>query len=199
MNYLLWVGAASVVMFPAVFLIDGWTRPQYRPTYHAVSALSLGRRGWIQKTNFVVCGAGIVVGAIALVATLESGVLAVMVGGWGLALVMSGVFTMDPMRGYPPGTPNSTPDDVSAAHNFHDWAGLVVFALAPLTPAVSIFIVGDTGWQVYSALTAIAGIFGAGAFGHAWEQDHPRTGLVQRATIVVCWAWLGLLFYCAVG
>ncbi|WP_262403427.1 hypothetical protein [Actinomadura sp. CNU-125] len=32
------------------------------------------------------------------------------------------------------------------------------------------------------------------AFGQAWETDSARAGLVQRATIIVGWFWLGLLF-----
>lgn len=58
MNVLLWAGAVGALLFPVVFLIDGWTRPQYRPMYHPVSALALGRRGWIQTTNFVLSGTG---------------------------------------------------------------------------------------------------------------------------------------------
>lgn len=194
MNFLLWAGAAGALVFPVVFLIDGWTRPQYRPMYHPVSALALGRRGWIQKSNFVLSGTVITAGAIALASALDSGVLAAMTGAWGLSLVASGIFTMDPMRGYPPGTPETTPSNVSLAHKLHDRAGMFVFALAPLTPVIAIFVIADPGWQVYSAATALVGVIGSGGFGQAWEHDHPRTGLIQRATIISCWIWLGLLF-----
>ena len=194
MSFLLWAGATGSLLFPIVFLVDGWTRPGYRPMRHPVSALALGARGWIQTTNFVSCGIGIAAGAVALAPALNSVVLAVVIGVLGLSLVASGVFTMDPMRGYPPGTPDDTPADVSFRHTLHDWAGMLVFVLAPLAPVVAVFVVPGVGWKIYSAVTAAVGFTTSGAFGQAWENDHPRTGLIQRATLVTCLIWLGILF-----
>ncbi|HEX6236677.1 MAG TPA: DUF998 domain-containing protein [Acidimicrobiales bacterium] len=51
---LVWGGAAGAVGFVMVFLVDGATRPGYSPARHPVSALSLGSRGWVQVTSFVV-------------------------------------------------------------------------------------------------------------------------------------------------
>jgi hypothetical membrane protein len=62
-NGLLAAGVVGHVLFVLVFLVDGVTRPGYRPTYHAVSALDRGRRGWVQAANFVVCGLLITVSA----------------------------------------------------------------------------------------------------------------------------------------
>ncbi|MBE1484431.1 putative membrane protein [Plantactinospora soyae] len=53
---LLGCGAVAPGLFILVFLVDGATRAGYDPTYHPVSALSLGPRGWIQITNFVLTG-----------------------------------------------------------------------------------------------------------------------------------------------
>jgi len=51
-----WAGILGPVLFVAIFTIEGWLRPDYQPLSTYVSALSLGPRGWIQMTNFVVFG-----------------------------------------------------------------------------------------------------------------------------------------------
>ncbi|MGI5269441.1 DUF998 domain-containing protein [Nonomuraea sp. CA-218870] len=199
MTALLWLGALGSWLFVVTFTLDGWTRPGYRPVRHPVSALALGPRGWVQGANFILCGLAITVGAVALGSALGSVPLAAAIAVFGLALVASGVFPMDPMRGYPPGTPDTTPEAVSTRHRLHDWAGALVFGLLPLCALIAVFVLPDAGWKWYSALTATA--LGAGfvAFSQAWENDHPRSGLVQRATIIVGWVWLGLVFTYAAG
>ncbi len=187
------IGAVAAVAFVLVFTVDGWTRPGYDPVRQPVSALAGGPRGRIQTTNFVACGAGICVGALGLAGL--SWPLAAAVAVFGAALVASGAFPMDAMRGYPPGTPDTTPDSYSRRHHLHDQAGLVVFlalptaaALAALTPAL------DGPMRVYSAVTAAVFLALLGAFSRAWEGDSRYAGLWQRLTIVLGWTWLAVLF-----
>ncbi|WP_432052274.1 DUF998 domain-containing protein [Streptomyces xiamenensis] len=54
MTFLLWLGALGCRLFVVTFLVDGWTRPGYRPVRQAVSAPALGVRGWIQNANVIV-------------------------------------------------------------------------------------------------------------------------------------------------
>ncbi|WP_026402526.1 DUF998 domain-containing protein [Actinomadura rifamycini] len=199
MTALLWAGAAGAWGFVAVFLLDGWTRPGYRPVRHPVSALALGPRGWVQTANFAVCGALITAGGVAVAGPLDSAVLAGAIAVFGASLVASGVFPMDAMRGYPPGAPDGTPAETSLRHRLHDHAGAVVFGSLPVAAAVAAFAVPDPAWRWYSGVTAVLFTAGFGAFGHAWETDSARAGLVQRATIIVGWLWLGLLFAYAAG
>ncbi len=195
MTPLLWAGAAGSWLFVAVFLVDGLTRPGYHPVRHPVSALALGPRGWVQTTNFVVCGLLITAGALALPFFF----LAVATATLGLALVASGVYRMDPMRGYPPGTSKRTPRKYSRAHQLHDRAGMVVFVLLPLTPLIAVFTLGDPLWKLVSGVVAVTTAVASGAFGRLWEDDSPYTGLVQRVTIGLGLAWLGALFVYGTG
>lgn len=55
-TYLLICGAAAGPLFIAVFFIEGALRPGYSAMRQAVSALSVGTRGWIQQGNFIVVG-----------------------------------------------------------------------------------------------------------------------------------------------
>jgi len=159
-----------------------------------VSALALGPRGWVQTTNFLLCGAAIATGAVAVGAALGNTLLAVAIGVFGLALIASGVFPMDPMRGYPPGTPDGTPAGTSRPHRLHDAAGIVVFGSLPVAAAIAALALHDPVWRWWSGLTAIAMTAGFIIFGQAWEEDAPRAGLVQRAVIIPGWSWLGALF-----
>ena len=56
LRLLLACGALGPLLFIVVFLIEGATRPNYSAWHHFVSSLSLGEGGWMQITNFLLCG-----------------------------------------------------------------------------------------------------------------------------------------------
>lgn len=194
---LLLAGAGGAMLFIAVFTLDGATRPGYRPRYHPVSALSLGRRGWLQKANFVVSGGLIAlggVGAFGEIGRLAGLAMAVL----GLGLIASGLFTMDAMRGYPPGTPAEDPGAFSQAHLLHDWFGMVVFSGFALVPFITGFALETWAWTIFAWVAAALAAAFAGWFATAWENDAAETGLVQRVTIVVSLGWLAITLVGAV-
>jgi hypothetical membrane protein len=57
MRLLLACGAIGPLLNIVVFLILGATRPYYSAWQIPISSLSLGEGGWMQITNFIVCGA----------------------------------------------------------------------------------------------------------------------------------------------
>jgi hypothetical membrane protein len=196
---LLVCGPAGAALFVAVFLVDGATRPGYDPTYHPVSALSLGDRGWVQIANFVVSGLLLTAFAAGLRRVVRAGRASVwgplLLGGFGIALALSGVFVMDPTRGYPPGIPVDA-TGASWQYAVHDGAGIVVFLSLP----VACFVVARRfaarprpGWVLYCVATGLAGLALFVWFGVAWEADHPRTGLIQRVMIIVDLTWVAAL------
>ena len=125
---LLTCGVVGAVLFVITFLIDGATRPGYRPLYHPVSALALGSRGWVQTSNFAVTGVLMIAAAAGIREALDVTFGPALLALFGVGLVVSGAFTMDPMRGYPPGTDPGTPTALSRRHKIHDVFGFVVFA-----------------------------------------------------------------------
>lgn len=184
------VGAVAAVLFVVVLAVDGATRPGYRPVRHPVSALALGPRGWVQTTSFVGCGAGVALGGLglALGPSVLLGLAAVLLG---VGLVASGVWPMDPMRGYPPGTAEGDPDVLSRSHVRHDQAGAVVFLLLPALPAIGALSAPlPTAARVASGLLAVLVGVGVARFTRAWEADAPRAGLEQRVPIVLALLWL---------
>lgn len=188
-----WVGASGALLFILVFLVDGWTRQGYSPVRHPVSALALGSRGWVQTWNFVVCGAAIAVGGSGLIGAGGSVLLGGSVVVFGLALIASGIFPMDPMRAYPPGTPDRDPDRHTLRHTAHDHAGVVVFLALPVTAMIAAFTLPGALERTVSAVTAAGLLLGFAAFGTAWEHNSPRAGLIQRAVIIPGWLWLAAL------
>lgn len=188
-----WIGALGAAAFVAVFLVDGATRPGYSPTRHTVSALALGPRGWLQRTNFVVCGAAIAAGSVGLLLDGEHRMLSLALTILGLGLVAS-VIPMDPMRGYPPGTPEGDPAEFSRAHAMHDGAGAVVFFSLPVIAGISAFALPGVIWTVAGIVLTLVLMATLSAFTRGWSEDSPTTGTAQRAALVPGLLWVAAIF-----
>lgn len=202
-----WLLAGGVVgppLFVGVFLIEGVTRPGYSVWRNYVSQLALSEQGWEQIANFIVCGllcTGFAVGLRRLWPTGRASVWGpVLIGLFGLGLVVAGVFVTDPGLGYPPGAPLK-----GQPETLHGWVhglnALVVF------PALTIacFILArrfavdpnSRGWATYSRITGalIILLFVVGTASGALDENgvfSSPTGLIQRAQIIIGWAWLSL-------
>ena len=193
---LLACGAIGPLLFIVVFLIEGVTRPHYSAWQNVVSSLSQGEGGWMQITNFIVCGALVLSFAIGLRRALRTGRGStwgpILLSIFGLCLIGAGAFVTDPHRGYPPGAP-STPTVHGTLHNL-----LSLFVFASLIAACFVLARRDAanparhGWAFYSVaigllvavffvLTVVVGLLGGPA------------GLIQRISIILGWGWISLL------
>jgi hypothetical protein len=189
---LLTAGVVAAVVFVAVLLIEGALRPGYDPTYHTGSALSLGERGCVQIASFLQLGAGMFAFAIGVHQRLNSVAGAALIALFGLGAIVAGVFRMDPMRGYPPGTPTGTPTELSWHHRIHDVAGPLMF-LALFGACIALAGRLQEAWRLYTVLTAVIGLVLTIATAVAWQKDAIKTGLLQRALILVYCSWIVLL------
>jgi hypothetical protein len=200
-RFLLATGLFGALTFVAVFLVDGATRTGYRAARHPVSALALGDRGWVQSANFVLTGLSMAAFSLGLRRALEGGPTAnwasALVLAFGIGLVASGVFAMDPLPDYPPGS-GATGDEPLSWHAIaHDVAGLVVFTALP---AAALVLAGrfltSSGLRWLGGASCAAGLLCAGlfvAFAAAYEAASGSAGLIQRASIVVGWGWIALV------
>ncbi|MGI8794372.1 MAG: DUF998 domain-containing protein [Acidimicrobiales bacterium] len=187
------IGVVSALVFLLVAFVEGARRPGYNPAYHMVSALSSSAdRGWVQIANFVQFGLGMVVFAIGLSQALDTVVGSVLVAIFGIGAVVSGLFSMDPALGYPPGTPPGMPTDPSMQHRIHDAAAPVMF-IAIFGACLALAGRLDGGWRVYTVITAVAGLVLTVSTVVAVRRDAAKTGLIQRVLIVVYWTWIALL------
>src|SRR5918997_1701868 len=118
---------AAAVLFVSVFVVEGWLRPGYSPVSLFVSELSIGPRGWIQMTSFLLTGALIVVFGHGLRTALKGGVAGtagpVLLQIIGIGVFGSSLFVTDPSSMLDQHTPRGT---------VHQLLGAVVFSLAPV-------------------------------------------------------------------
>ncbi len=202
---LLWAGAVGPVLFIVVFLVEGATRPGYSAWRNYVSSLSLSSQGWEQIANFIVCGLLIFGFSFALRRGLGPGkgatAASVLLGLFGLGLVVAGIFVTDPNLGYPPGAHMG---GLQTLHGtIHGLAGLFDFATLGLAALIlARRFAGDPawkGWALYSTLTGAAVLIGFFVFTVASVLDetgtwpNAPTGLIQRVDIILGWGWIALL------
>ncbi len=188
MTALLTVAAFAPVLFLTAVLIMGWLRHGYDPRDHPVSALALGRGGWMQCVNFILCGVLLTAGGLAMVNVSvpqerwwPTGVIVVILG---LGLVFSGAYRMDPMPGYPQGA--RIPAEPTPAHTMHEHAGSVVFAAMPFVGLIAA-LTGPLPWwgRVVAAGLGVATVYWGVKFAVGWEKGRPGAGRAQRWTLVL--------------
>ncbi len=187
---LLLFGAAAAAVFFAVLLIEGARRRGYDPIYHTGSELELGERGWIQRANFFLMGSGVFAFAVGVQRTLDSILGAVLLGIFGFGLIVAGVFAPDAVRGYPPGVPTDPSAKPTWKAQVHYVIGGPVAFLAVFGACLALAGPLEGGWQLYTALTAVAGLAVTGWTALAFQKDAANTGLVQRGLLLVYWSWI---------
>jgi hypothetical membrane protein len=124
-------GVVAGTLFIVVALVQAFTRPGFDITRHAISMLSLGDLGWIQITDFELGGAMFIAAAIGARRVLYPGRAGtwgpILLGGFGLGLIIAGIFRPDPGLGFPPGTPNTMPTSMSWHSVLHQVGFFVAF------------------------------------------------------------------------
>jgi hypothetical membrane protein len=189
---LLSTGVAAVVVWGVVLRVVGARRPGYDARYHTGSELELGPGGWIMRANFFLLGAGLVVFSIGIRRALESDVAAALLGVAGVALALAGVFTPDPVRGFPPGASSRTGRALTTTAKLHDLVGPVMTAaLSGACVAVAVRL--PAPWAVYSLATGVAGLVMTVWLVSAYRRDAANTGRVQRLLLATYGLWIVLL------
>ena len=124
------VGAAAGPIFAAVATAQVLLRDGFDLRRHPLSQLATGGPGFIQIANFIVAGIGVLCLAVGVNRTVTEGVgrrwLAPLIAVFGLGLIASGVFVMDPENGFPIGTPYGPATTMS----WHGIAHLVAATVA---------------------------------------------------------------------
>jgi len=191
-----WAGLIGSSFFVAVFVTEGWLRPDYEPLKMYVSALSLGPRGWIQIANFLILGLCLLTFAWGVANEFRTGKASrsgpVLLAIIAFLLLISGPLIMDP---------TDTPlNRVSVHGTLHGLAGGIVFILMPISCFVFLhrFRV-DPNWQSLRLWTLVLAIVIATASilltiaskvpeAHIIFDDW--LGLIQRAIIIPFMVWV---------
>jgi hypothetical membrane protein len=195
-NRLLYCGLLAGPLFVLTFLLEGaFKGAGYGQLRHPVSSLALGNHGWVQTANFLVTGVLTVAFALGLwraadpVAMRRARLGAVLVGVWGVGLLGAGLFTTDPVSGFPLGTPATVEYTTSGA--LHDAFSLPAF----LALAVAQVVLAR-GWVLYSLLSAAAFVITFMLASAGFSQTGSLVdvaGLFQRLAVIIGWSWLAAL------
>lgn len=159
---LLACGVAVGPFFYLVAIVQMLTRPGFDIRRHAISTLSLGDLGWVQIANFAVTGALAIACAAGMRSALRGGRGAtwtpILVGTFGMALVLGAIFHPDPGLGFPPGAPTTMPTSMS----WHATVHMVAFAGAFASVVAACFVLrrrfaraGLGRWAAYCVVTGV--------------------------------------------
>lgn len=187
-------GILGPLIFISGFTIEGFMRPGYNLTSNYISELSLGPRGWIQITNFLILGTLFLIFTQAVAAEFQKG-MAAKIGVWILIIIGIGFFLSGPLVMDPANTPSSAMTSHSKLH----WiVGAIVFLLFP----VSIFLYRscfkDKYWQSFRSTSLILGLIVTTAL-ILMTINPPGSekwiGLIQRTLVIPYLIWIMLFSF----
>ncbi|WP_262286305.1 DUF998 domain-containing protein [Micromonospora sp. MA102] len=128
---LLGYGPLAGACYLASGLAQALTRDGFDLRRHDLSLLANGPLGWIQILTLVLTGLMTITSAVGLFRALPRGRAAAwaasLLSAYGLALVAAGMFVADPMNGFPVGTPDGPPRQVTLHGLLHIAAGGIGF------------------------------------------------------------------------
>jgi hypothetical membrane protein len=184
---LLIAGAVAGPLFAMLAAGQVQLRDGFDLRRHPLSLLATGGPGFVQIANFIVAGIGVLCLAVGVRRTITDGVgrrwLARLIAVFGLGLIASGVFVMDPENGFPIGTPEGPAQAMSWHGIAHIVAATVAFTgLAAACIVMTVRMVRRrAGWAaVLNGCVALALL----------APVNPAWASIQLAvTAVVAFAW----------
>ena len=199
-------GGIGALLFTVTYLIEGFTRPGYDAWLQPISSLSLGPGGWVQQVNFVIFGVLTLLSAVGWYRLLSQLLTPKHYALWfpllqgisGLCLIGAGVFSLDPLPGYPPGATPEPSTLHGTLHTIFAWAIIISLAVGCFALAAYFWRFFQwRGWAVYTEITGVLilvfwGAFVQGASGNvAWLA--PITGLTERLSAGSHALWMCVL------
>jgi hypothetical protein len=129
---LLTAGQLAGILFCGVATYGIMTRPGFDLQRHAISVLSLGEGGWTMVSAFILSGLMTLACALGLSHIVKEGrgrrALPVLVGVYGLGLVLAGIFPAPAGYGFPAGTPEDQLPVMTPAAIMHSVAFMIAFS-----------------------------------------------------------------------
>ncbi|MBO2446489.1 DUF998 domain-containing protein [Actinomadura barringtoniae] len=174
--------AAAVISAPlwaTVSLAQAATREGFDITRHPLSALSDGALGWLQITNFLVCGVLTIAGAVGLRRVLPSKWAPRLVAVNGAGMFAAGLLVMDPADGFPVGTPAGMP----ASMSWHSYGHMISGSIAFTALIAACYVLGRhfgrSGDRARAVASRVAGT--ALLLGNAWPMTGGKAGSLTLA------------------
>lgn len=186
-------GVVAGPFYVVIGLVLALTRPGFDLTRHALSLLTLGDHGWMQRANFVISAVMVLAAAYGVLRTVRSGrglAMGVLTGLYGVCLVLSAIFLPDPAMGFPPGAPGGTATTSGILHlafGAIGFVGLAVAAIAYARWASSRRERGQSWLGVACAIVVLVGFVGGAALAQS-----PLGVALLWLSVIAGWLWLAL-------
>lgn len=189
---LLTAGGVAGILFCGVATYGTLTRPGFDLQRHAVSNLSLGEGGWTMVAAFICSGLLTLLCAFGMSRVLDRGrgrrALPILVGLYGLGLVLAGIFPPPACCGFPAGTPDDQLPVMTPAAIVHSIAFMIAFS----SLIIACFVAARRLSGRWSNLSLFAGIAMPLLVGLGMSQV-VAPGIAFFVAAIVGWAWLAAL------
>jgi hypothetical membrane protein len=156
-------GVVAGPFYIVVSLVLALTRPGFDLTKHALSLLTLGDLGWLQRANLVLTGLMAIAAAIGILRAIRNGrglTMGVLTIVYGAGLMLSAVFTPDPVAGFPPGSTGGTFTLSGILHLLFGAIGFVAIAVAAFAHAAWSRSIGARGRGTLSVVLGVLVLVG---------------------------------------
>lgn len=190
---LLACGVAAGPLFVLVAAAQMATRDGFDIRRHPLSLLSLGDLGWVQIANFTVAGLLVIACAVGLRRALTEGTGRrwgpLLVGVFGVGLVMGGVFVTDPDLGFPPDAAVVSGDGSwhAVVHDVAPGLALDAVIVATVVYARRFRRLGRPGWAACSLAAGVAVLL------LSWWPSQEGISIRLALAVTVAFGWLAAL------
>lgn len=191
-------GGLAGLIFCGVATYGILTRPGFDLQRHAVSNLSLGEGGWVMVAAFILSGLLTLLCALGLSHVLKEGrghrALPILVGLYGIGLLVAGIFPPPACCGFPEGTPQDLQPVMTPSAIAHSIGFMVAFSSLISACFVAAFRLTGTS----SLLSLLAGIFMPllVALGMA---NAIAPGVAFFIAAIIGWVWLTIVVLVLAG
>jgi hypothetical protein len=189
---LLTAGGVAGVLFCGVATYGILTRPGFDLQRHAVSNLSLGEGGWTMVAAFIGSGLLTMLCAFGMSRVLDQGrgrhALPILIGLYGLGLVLAGIFPPPACCGFPAGTPDDQLPIMTSSAIVHSIAFMIAFC----SLIIACFVAARRLSSHWSILSLVAGIAMPLLVGLGMA-NVVAPGIAFFAAAIIGWAWLTAL------
>ena len=199
-NTLLKCGFVAGPLYILVGLIEIFLNPGFDITKHSLSLLSIGKLGYIHISLFIIVGLLTLFGAIGIrkaISGERAGTWApILLGLYGVGLIAAGIFTPDPMKGFPPGMPGGVISTSGIMHLVSGMVGFIGLIAACFVFARRFRALKKSGMATFSMLTGIiffASFFGIAGFSQQSDYIVMVVNLAFTFAVVLSWIWVSTI------
>ena len=175
-------------------LVLALTRPGFDLSAHALSLLTLGEGGWMQRANLALSGLMVLAAAYGIVRAIRSGrglAIATLAAVYGAGLILSAIFPPDPMAGFPPDAEaGATASTAGILHLVFGALGFIALAAAALAYAAWMraeSVPGSRWPAIGLAVLVVVGFVGGAALATS-----PAGVALLWLAVLAGWLWLAL-------